>query len=337
MYNRDIEASQTLTVYRADHFRVSNGANLGDSLGTSDDVALDDVYRLSPVANAVRLSVIARHDAPFQIGKDSEIGQPGADLHLDCVITLMSGTGETSEALVLVETDAEFDIAGVYLLPLADMQRRVDYVLVGIDTEGALQKFAQLACVSFTRGTLITMATGAQRPVEDLKVGDKILTRDDGPQTLRWIGHRTVRATGDFAPILIKAGTLNNTNDLVVSPDHRLFIYQRVDRIGAGRAELLVRVKHLVNETTIVRHEGGFVEYYEMLFDRHQIIYAEGIAAETMLLDTQRQASLPDDVQDMLEEFTEGHSDRSHQALEVQEALLKSHDVAAILRKSSSG
>jgi len=56
-----------------------------------------------------------------------------------------------------------------------------------------------------------------------------------------------MRAKGDFAPVVIKAGALNNMHDLVVSPEHRLFVYQQQDKLGIGRAETLVRAKHLVN------------------------------------------------------------------------------------------
>ncbi|MBR9769476.1 MAG: hypothetical protein GYB46_13720, partial [Rhodobacteraceae bacterium] len=89
---------------------------------------------------------------------------------------------------------------------------------------------------------------------------------------------------GDFAPVVIKAGALNNMHDLVVSPEHRLFVYQRQDKLGIGRAETLVRAKHLVNGKDVHRLDDGYVEYYQLLIVEHQIIYAEGIATESLLL-----------------------------------------------------
>jgi hypothetical protein len=50
--------------------------------------------------------------------------------------------------------------------------------------------------VRFARGTNITLASGAQIPIEDLKVGDRVLTRDAGPQQIRWIGNTTLRPSG---------------------------------------------------------------------------------------------------------------------------------------------
>jgi hypothetical protein len=336
-HTEQTRATQSLQVYRADALRVVNGANLGDPISFADDLVHDDVYRLTSLATLRPLTVATGATSPFRIVGASAIGTPGADLHLDCCVTFMSGDGQTTEALVLVETDAEGLTEQVYVLPLAPMQPRSDYVLVGIDADTALQRFAQVACVSFTAGTMITMANGAQKPVEDLSVGDRILTRDDGPQPIRWIGHQTVRAVGAFAPICIREGLLNNTRDLLVSPDHRLFIYQRRDHLGAGRSELLVRARHLVNGDTVARRAGGFVDYYQMLFDTHQIIYAEGIAAESMLVDTRTRGALPKDMETDLTDLLPGHRRSDPRALEVEERLLNRPDAADLLRKSSGG
>ena len=181
------------------------------------------------------------------------------------------------------------------------------------------------------------MASGAQKPVEALSPGDRVLTRDDGPQPIRWVGHNTTRATGSFAPICIRAGILNNARDLYVAPDHRLFFYQRRDALGAGRAEVLVRARHLVNGDTIVSAEGGFVDYYQMLFDSHQIIYAEGIAAESMIVNDRTKPTLPDHMAEKLSTLLPGHRKTDIGDLEVGQALLSRPDTADLLRKGSSG
>jgi hypothetical protein len=309
---------------------------MGDVISTANELILDDVYELDFGAEPARLSLVARDDATFSVGADTGIGTAGAVLHLDSALTFMSPNGSISDALLLVEVDSEGDIANIYLLPFSAMTSRTEYRLVGIDRDAAPAKFAQVACVSFTRGTQITLASGAQRPVEDLAVGDRILTRDDGVQTLRWIGTSTTRAVGEFAPIRIAAGTLNNTADLLVSPDHRLFIYQRTDELGAGRSELLVKARHLVNGTSVVVDEGGFVDYFQLLFDSHQIIYAEGIAAESMLITSRTRPVLPQDMALRLGAHVPGHSDLPHAGLDVNEGLLKRPDAAALLRKASS-
>ncbi|MEP5732533.1 MAG: Hint domain-containing protein [Sulfitobacter sp.] len=327
---------QSLPVFRAKSFVATDGANMGDALSFASELILDDVYELTYGQTSARLSVVPADDTKFRIAENSELGMPDATIHLDSALTFMSADGMMHETLLLVEVDAEGGVADIYLLPLTALSSQTEYRLVGIDTDTARQKFAQVACVSFTRGTHITMATGAQKPIEDLAIGDRILTRDDGVQKIRWISRSTVRAVGEFAPIKIHAGTLNNEKDLIVSPDHRLFIYQRSDEVGAGRSELLVKARHLINGETVTVMDGGFVDYFQLLFDSHQIIYAEGIAAETMLIDTRTKPVLPADLSAALGDVIPGHSDLPHAGLDVNEALLNRPDAADLLRKASS-
>ena len=332
----DKTSAQSIPVYRAAELRVVNGANLGDPLSFAAELNLDDTYELRANASPRRLAILAAGNGSFTIAPGSALGQPGASLHLDCCLTMMSGSGQTAEVLVLVEVDDAGTVETVYALPLATLSTRTGYTLVGIDRAKARQKFAQVACVSFSRGTHITMASGVQQPIENLNIGDLVLTRDDGPQAVRWIGQSTVRAEGEFAPIRIRAGSLHNENDLLVSPDHRLFIYQRFDALGAGRHEVLVRARHLVNGDTVVRQTGGFVEYFQLLFDRHHIIFAEGIAAETFFVDTRTRAALPEDLTRALDRGLPDHQDRSHLEYEVSEALLDHPDTVALLKRAST-
>lgn len=322
--------TQTLPVYRAAAFAVTDGVAEGDGITIADDLVLDDVYQLHPAAARGRLTVaVAEDPGGLSVAAGSDLGQPGRDVYLDCCVTLMSRDSTTCEALVLVEVE-DGGLADAYLLPLAPLTPKSDYRLVGVDRAVAASKLAEVACVSFSRGTHITLASGAQVRIEDLAIGDKVLTRDDGPQPIRWIGRTTLRATGAFAPIVIRKGTLHNENDLIVSPDHRIFVWQRQDRLGAGRAEVLVKVRHLINGTTVFQQEGGFVDYFQLMFDQHQIIYAEGIAAESLLIDPRTSAALPGDVGNAR------HSPRRHQGFEVQEALLSGGDAVDLLRRASS-
>lgn len=324
----------SLPVLLASEFRVTNGANLGDALSFADEVTLDDVYGLQSGAMPARLSL--RPDGPqFTVSLETELGRPGATVCLDSSLLFMSPDGSTLDALVFVELDDDDLVAASYLLPLAPIASKTDYTLVGVDKDGARAKLAQVACVSFTRGTHITLASGKQVAIEDLKPGDRVLTRDDGPQEIRWIGQTTSRAVGEFAPIRIACNALNNSRDLVVSPDHRLFIYQRSDALGAGRAELMVKARHLINGDTVTVMEGGFVDYFQLLFDSHQIIYAEGIAAESLLVDPNTSPVVPKEVSAKLVTGTGTH--RSDLAgLDVSEALLNRPDAAELLRRASS-
>ena len=328
--------AQSIPVFAAVDFSVVNGANLGDPISFAAELDQGDTYELHQHARQERLSVLMDEGGQFTIADNSEVGRPGAALHLDCCLTVMAGTGQTTEILVLVEVDGAGCVADVYVLPLAELIPRMGYALVGIDRENARRKFAEVGYVSFSRGTHITMASGEQRVIEDLAPGDTVLTRDDGPQEVRWIGASTLRAVGEFAPIRIKAGALHNENDLLVSPDHRLFIYQRSDALGAGRHEVLVRARHLVNGDSVVQEDGGFVDYFQLLFDTHQIIYAEGIAAETLLIDPRTRPALPEDLSEKLAKALPGHDARVRLNYEVKESLLDHPDTADLLKRAST-
>jgi hypothetical protein len=324
---------QSLPVLAAADFVVTNGANMGDGLSDASELMLDDVYRLKPRSQRLRLALTDLDGkSRFRVADGSGAGTPGQDVHLDCALTFMCPDGATVEALLFVEVAREGHIAACYLLPMAPLQPRRDHALVAIDRDGARARLAEIACVSFARGTHITLANGLQKPIEDLAAGDRVLTRDNGPRAIRWIGRQTVRATGAFAPILIAKGALNNSGDLTLSPNHRLFIYQRRDRIKAGRSEVLVRARHLVNGDSVVQSDGGFVEYFQLLFDQHEIIYAEGIAAESLLVDTRVRPVIPDEVRTRLRE----DGDNRAASFEIAEGALDASVAAELLRRASA-
>jgi len=325
---------QNLSVFPAEAFRVTHGVNLGDPIADASDLILEDVYGLDERAKMQRLAICAgQEDGRFFIAQGSAAGHPGAPLFLDCLTVFMSTHGATEEALVLVEVSPEDgSIVQTYLYPLTPLKAKTGYSLVTIDRDGAHARLAESACISFTRGTHITLAGGRQCLIEDLKVGDQVLTRDSGAQQVRWIGEQTVRASGAFAPIVIAPGTLNNTGALTVSPNHRLFVYQRVDAMGAGQKELLIKARLLVNDTTVTRAEGGFVDYFQILFDKHEIIYAEGIASESLMVDITTRPAIPSSVQGQLPEDTPG----DHGARELDEADLVKQNAVDLLRRAST-
>lgn len=285
--------TRTFTVFRCGGFPVISGVNLGEAFFQSQDVALADIYHLTKTAQSKQLT-IEIGDQHLWVTNNSVVGRPGAHVHLDCVATFMDAAGGTVEVLVFVETDADGMIEDSYLMPFAPLSADMDYTLVAVDRETARQRLNHIACAAFSRSTRITMANGLQKCVEQLVPGDWVQTRNHGPQQVRWIGHHTVRATGRFAPIVIKKGALNNENDLVISPDHRLFISQRADRLHAGKPEMLIEAKRLINGNSVVQATGGFIDYFQILFDHHEIIYAEGIASESMMVEPQWPTRQPD-------------------------------------------
>ncbi len=120
-------------------------------------------------------------------------------------------------------------------------------------------------------------------PIEALQVGDKVVTMDHGLQPIRWIGARTVTGKREFAPIHITAGTLGNSRDLRVSPNHRMLISDWRAELLFGQTQVLVAAKDLVNGDTIYRAPVDEICYMHLLFDQHEVIYAEHSPSESFL------------------------------------------------------
>jgi len=142
----------------------------------------------------------------------------------------------------------------------------------------ALNLPADVLC--FARGSNILTCNG-EIPIEQLAIGDMIATKDNGMQAIRWIGSITVNATGDLAPVMIQKGAMGNARNLRVSPQHRMLIEGWKAELLFGKREVLVAAKYLVNQDTIYVSEGDTVEYFHILFDTHQIIFANGIPSES--------------------------------------------------------
>jgi hypothetical protein len=135
----------------------------------------------------------------------------------------------------------------------------------------------------YAAGTLIA-AEGGPVPVEQLQPGNLVLTADNGLQPIRWIGARNVSGAGHLAPILIKAGALGNTRDLLVSPQHRMLMQDWRSAVYFGDEQVFVAAKHLLNGTTITRAPMAQITYVHLAFDRHEVIFAEGCPSESLHL-----------------------------------------------------
>ena len=148
--------------------------------------------------------------------------------------------------------------------------------------DGTVVTFSEIEnIVCFASGTGILTPHGL-RPIKDLQVGDFVITRDNGLQAIRWIGQRTVPALNKFAPIRFAAGSLPNLErPLLVSPQHRMLVGNHLSELYLGESEVLVSAKHMVNGTSITREVGGEVTYMHLLFEQHEIIYADGTASES--------------------------------------------------------
>ena len=148
---------------------------------------------------------------------------------------------------------------------------------VGTDGSGGTLVVV-VAC--FAQGTRIAVQTG-EVAVECLKPGDRVRTQGGRLAPVRWVGHTRVDlrrhpAPERAAPVRIRAGAFADGvphRDLLVSPEHCLLID------GA-----LVPAFLLVNGATIARDDRlAEVVYWHVELDRHDVLLAEGLPAESYL------------------------------------------------------
>lgn len=156
--------------------------------------------------------------------------------------------------------------------------------LVGIDPALISTKPAlvSLGVPCFGTGTLILTDRG-EVPVEAIRAGDRVMTLDHGLQPVIWAGGRhldraALEAEPLLRPVLIRDGAMGNRGDVIVSPNHA--VLAEVE----GR-EMLVRAKHLAEmgdprfRIAKGRREVG---YHHLLLERHGIVFAQGMATETL-------------------------------------------------------
>ncbi|MEO1194660.1 MAG: Hint domain-containing protein [Pseudomonadota bacterium] len=134
----------------------------------------------------------------------------------------------------------------------------------------------------FAAGTRIRTPDG-DRPVQSLTPGDLVLTRDNGPQPVRWIGRRMTPATDKLAPIQIAANTFGAHGTLTVSPLHRVLVRQARGALLFGATEVLVAARDLIDGGAVRQLNGGWIEYVHLMFDEHQILWSEGLESESFL------------------------------------------------------
>lgn len=135
-----------------------------------------------------------------------------------------------------------------------------------------------LAC--FARGTRIETAEGMVA-VEDLRDGMLVETMDNGLQTLRRVLSKTVGGADHLAPVVIGAGVLGNSRPLRVSPHHRMVVTGWRAELLTGEPEVLAQARHLVDGLRVRVEPVAQVEYFHLLMDRHEILFAEGAPTES--------------------------------------------------------
>jgi hypothetical protein len=139
----------------------------------------------------------------------------------------------------------------------------------------------------FLRGTMI-QTPGGEIPVEELEIGTLVDTLR-GPLPVKWIGRQRFEKASpswhwSVAPIRVARFALSDEyprRDLFLSPHHSLFI-----------DGLLIPVEWLVNGKSITLAEMDdreAIDYFHIELETHEVVFAEGTPAETLLVDNDRE------------------------------------------------
>ncbi|MDG1736766.1 MAG: choice-of-anchor L domain-containing protein [Paracoccaceae bacterium] len=189
-------------------------------------------------------------------------------------VVLLTGQGITLNIDGTLTIDADNDTETVYFnYTIEDSSGATDSALVEI--------VQSPPC--FTPDTLILTEFG-ELPVQDLRPGMLVKTKDRGLQPLIWVGKSVLPARSDTYPIKIDAGFLENDRALIVSPQHRILLRGVFAELLFGVDEVLVKAKDLVNDQTVTRCFGNDqIVYFHLLLEEHELLLSNGQWSESFL------------------------------------------------------
>lgn len=188
-----------------------------------------------------------------------------------------AGSTDATENITIYAVEIEGVVHGI--ASSARLFAGQSYDIVGVESDDPQVAYSNLA-VCFARGTRIATKQGPIA-VEDLRPGMRVQTADNGYRELIWTGRWRVHGRAENAPIHIAQGALGNDRALEVSAQHRMVVRPRQG--GLRGQEVLLPAKALLDLPGIARAPRPRVEWLHLMFERHEIVFAEGARAESLL------------------------------------------------------
>ncbi|WP_426033616.1 Hint domain-containing protein [Cypionkella sp. TWP1-2-1b2] len=195
----------------------------------------------------------------------------------------------------------------------------------------------------FTAGTMI-MTRAGEIAVEDLCIGDEVLTVDNGFRPIRWIGTRRLSAhqlqmAPQLRPIRIEIGALGNglpLRPLEVSPQHRCLIRSHIAQRMVGEREVLAAAKHLLAAEGIsVVESDAPVTYFHLLLDSHELLISNGAATESFFIGPVAMASMSaDDRFEIMTLFPDLSTQEAHYVMSPARKFLVGHIAKSIVARA---
>ncbi|WP_101066241.1 Hint domain-containing protein [Roseovarius salinarum] len=235
-----------------------------------------------PLPTTINVETITLNDADG----DGFISPNGSDqVNGSDVVAVYDGDTVTIDGNTITGTTFYTADGGRYFTPtdgsvLPDGGTATDTTFVWSSTQFDVN---DLGPPCFVAGTRIAVPGGTKR-VEELAIGDLVETMDRGPQPIRWIGRRTVCGDRDLAPVRIPAGAVGNARALLVSPQHRMLLSDWRAQLYAGEDAVLCPAIALVDGGRAERAPCDLVTYVHFMFDRHEVVFAEGAPTESFHL-----------------------------------------------------
>ncbi|MEM7242158.1 MAG: Hint domain-containing protein [Pseudomonadota bacterium] len=147
--------------------------------------------------------------------------------------------------------------------------------------------------ICFCEDTRI-LTTKGEVVIQNLQAGDWVVTKDHGPQPIRWIGHRDFNLNRVDATKLVPVCVAKNSfapnvpsRDLWLSPNHHVKLKSAFSQLLFAKQEVLVPVKSLFEHKGIAPTERRAFSYYHILLDQHELIRANNAWSESLFLGDQ--------------------------------------------------
>ncbi len=233
----------------------------------------------------------------YDAGSGSTFSTLDSSLEYSVIVTRGDGTTYNATAITYQFVNGDVFVLGDILE--GESVQAIELVSVVKSDYGgasASDKSFTFDIVCLTSGTLIQTSDG-KKPVEAIKPGDMVETLTDGYQSLLMLGSQTCRPTEKTAAITFEQGSLGNglpVRTLRVSPQHRILMSSPIARRMVGSDNALTAAKNLVDLPGIKREETkDTVTYWHMLFSRHQVIRANGVWVESLLIAPMSLKALP--------------------------------------------
>ncbi len=248
-------------------------------------------------------------------------GAAGAELHDALGQVVMRGTMTADIPLVLSKPDGgtlrldRVEIGGELALyvPSEWLVAGIDYAekqALALPARAASpEEIAALPCLA--TGAMIATAEGPA-PIDWLRPGDRVLTRDNGYQPLLWLGLHMMprRAPADTRPLRLAANCFGEAlpeRDVLLSPGTGVLLAGHELELWFGESEMFAQAHHALPKAET---GPGRLALYSLLFARPEVILAEGMWVSSVHADAAYIALMPDRVRGALApKLAEGHGE----------------------------